>query len=519
MTDERARHKRAFCMNMPDKNPETKKLISDIVKKIAKPVRDVRLLPPPSALQRFWQRRKLRLAVGVGFVVALCFGVVSILYFSVLRKNPDDIGFYVPRDARVYVEFNLKSDDWEVFNEKSPTLIEYLRSFMSETGVNMSVVEKSSRAGIVGLLDKGKLSWIWLLKSDSRHEIEPYIPPNTYVARVSEDILAVSTDKKSLKLIRGRVISNKRLAGVANDSAMSGYLVLGDFSVPYDVSFKDKVVYSLFKSVGLSGVVSFSAGVDTDGLKIVFGDLKLEDPMLETWNFDDLSNEYDAVFVNANISKSFEYMENALGRFPVAQFFTGRAKSYMREYYGSGWKRVVDMFDAPSLIVARYEKTRDNESVWWHGLRVGIGVGKTFVPHENDLVLFTISNTLARMYPKISEFELPDGTVAFERVADPSYYSFDRDEYNTYIARVPEEDVQIMVRPGKGLYVASNDIEIFKDMASGNVIVPDGFCTQFPETAVMSSNFFENLKIMSDFSSIAITRDGDSAIACAMFRR
>ncbi len=504
---------------MLDDKPDKTKLIQDIMVRITRPVRDISLLPPPNMWQRFWQHRRLRLVVGAFVVVSVLFLFAGALYYGFFKSSPGDIGAYVPREAWLYVEFDIQEDEWQALKEKAPLLAEKINSFLIDRGLNQQLIERSLKIGLVGIYnDEDKMDWVWILKSPDRYSLEPYMTPDTYVKYMGDDIMAFSESISSLKKI-GYASAKTNPNNSQTNTLWSGYVSFGNIPREYNSSIALGTVKEILYSYARpSRKIVFSSQITNRGIVSAVGEeSRLFDDTQDVWEFALLTDKYDIVMENINIASSMRFLEQVFKKSPVTQFFIGRAKTNMREWYGSGWERIVDLFDANSTLVVDGIKENSDIGSLWKSASIALNVERTFVPYEHDLILFALGNTFARIFPKTVKHELPDGSIGYERVLDTSSYGFDRDEHNVYTMKNPEHEVEIIVRPGKDMYVISNNTELFEDMATDGTKSPSGYCSEYSEKVFLSESAIGYFPVFSDFSSMAVSMDGVKIRICALF--
>jgi len=95
-------------MSSSGKKFSKKTAMQDFIKALKDPSEGYKLLPPPSLWQKFWHNTRLRIGVGVLFIF-IVFGSVFIFLFSYPQSSSAKLSDYVPKEAWLYVEFDLQS--------------------------------------------------------------------------------------------------------------------------------------------------------------------------------------------------------------------------------------------------------------------------------------------------------------------------------------------------------------------------------------------------------------------------
>lgn len=488
--------------------------MQDFIKALKDPSEGYKLLPPPSLWQKFWHNTRLRIGVGVLFIF-IVFGSVFIFLFSYPQSSSAKLSDYVPKEAWLYVEFDLQSQKWQALIEQTPGLAALLNDFFIEQGLTQPLIDGASSLALAGVLDDQNLVWVWLIRTDNPGQFETYLAPNSFMRQPGEQVVILTTNEKVIKKFNYKKNRPQVVGSEAN--LWSGFLRPDILAVSLSqIDEKNIFLRTLSGSLTtLPKVTNFQVS-QTDKQLLV---------TTTSGHVSDITQnklQGDLYLQGINLNKNLTKVETVLKKLPVADFFWQNFKTSVAHDYNINWIVLREIFDKPANLAVL---SKNGSAGWRPGYDKVLEFGnyQIILEFKNDLSPTEISwlrkffqALLAKQVPAEVEVELPDGSLAYDLIMKPDEFVFSpyKDIANSSYLDIPELDMEIIMLPTKGGFILANSSEFLESYLSARQPLDLGCGSGEAEKVYLSKTAIRNIRWLSDFSQAVASFSANGFNVC-----
>ena len=504
---------------MPDQEKKSNKkaAVQAWLKALPDPTLDNKLLQPPSLWQKFWHNTRLRVGVGVLFIF-IVFGLVFIFLFFSAQPTSSKLSDYVPREAWLYVEFDLQSQEWQALIEQAPGLAALLNDFFIKQGLTQGLIDGASSLALASVFDGVDVVWVWLIRTQQPRQLEIYLAANSYIRQAGEQVIVLTTSQKVIKKFNYK--KSRPPVVALEENLWSGFI-------------RPDLLAASFSQADEKNIFLRALGGTLATLpKVTNFQVSLTDQQLLVSTFSNAVSDMTAaklkgdIYLQAiNLNKSLTRLETILENLPFADFFWQNFKTSVADKYNINWIVLRDIFDKPANLAML---SKNSAAGFRPSYNAAFEFGHYYIVLElqEDLSLTEISwlkkffqVLLARQVPTEEEVELPDGSIGYDLVMRPENFEFSlyQDIADSSYLAVSELDMEIIMLPTAGGYILANSSEFLESYLSERESLDLGCGLDQTEKIYLSKNALSSTSWLSDFSQAVVSFGSNGFNVCLGF--
>lgn len=475
---------------------------------------------PRGIVQRFWQHFYLRVLVGLIVIGGLIGGGLWYGY-SLLYTERLPLVSYVPSEAWLYVEFDLQTQEWNRLVSMNEQLVTDVNQYFTAHGLDQRVLDVVDRLGLIGFYNDEARAYelVWIVRTDEAATLELYVPKNTFVRQLSENVVVFSQSEAVRDFSRRPQPMLSEIES-GDNILWSGFMRPKQLQDALQHSSERRVdlrALQLLLDKGIPRQIPFTVHLADSGI-IIASDVQVPSALLPKYD----GTLADVLVTEVVVLDTLETIEKLFADLPLSEYHWQQRTSSIDQQYQFDSRGLFSLFNEPMTALVRAKDLEVDESLTDHIIAQGLfGTEWLFMFNEpvsaekESLFKESARRILAQEDPDEIERTLPDDTISHELVVRPESYAFaphNQLSDTEYIATRDGAHHLFFSHAEEGLHI-SNSAELLAD-AQAYTNEPTTCVHASPATGVFSADALKNVPFLSHAQSVMFSMDGSSFASC-----